>query len=427
MVRFFDRRWLAALAGLACVATAFALMSGPSRAATKSCNGTPASFLLVTNLSNNIGGGQISKDLAYGYRAAAAAINKTCQLGRPIKFIACDDKASPNGAADCGRQAVAAKAFGVSSYTGFGEQYAAPVIAAKIPLVPFSGNSATESTSPLSFPFGDSIPTVLAVLPAAKALGAKRLAYLHLDLPSIGFLLSIIKKTASHFGIQIVSDIPVPLTASDMTTYTSQALAANPQALTTIVAPTQLTAIFKQVVAQGKNPAKFPLIAAGNVMNPTTIASLPKNVTNGMIVSSWGLNPNSPSDGNTPAVKQYLRELKAAKQPSGPRDATASGLAAWSELHVIADALKAKHLAPTAANLPRALLTSKMPALSVKYGSIPRDFRKNPFTSDPTLKNFRIHSDKIYYYRINAKQQPIRLTPKAVSIQKTPRFTKSSK
>ena len=217
MVRSFDRRWLAAFAGLACVTTAFALMSGPSRAATKSCKGTPAVFLLDTNLSNNIGGSQISKDLAYGYRAATAAINKTCQLGRPIKFIACDDKVSPNGAADCGRRAVAAKAFGVSSYTGFGENFTAPVVAAKIPLLPFSGNSATESTSPLSYPFGDSIPIVLSALPAAKALGAKKLAYLHLDVPSIGFLLNLVRKAASHFGIQIVSDIPVPLTATDMT------------------------------------------------------------------------------------------------------------------------------------------------------------------------------------------------------------------
>ena len=146
-----------------------------------------------------------------------------------------------------------------------------------------------------------------------------------------------------------------------------------------------------------------------------------------MIVGSWSINPNSPSDRNTRAVKQYMRELKAAKQPRGPRDATASGLAAWGELHVIADALKAKHLAPTAANIPRALRTSKMPALSVKYGGVPRDFRKNPFASDEVLKNFRIFSDKIYYYRINAKQQPIRLVSKAVSIQKTPKFIKSSK
>ena len=37
-----------------------------------------------------------------------------------------------------------------------------------------------------------------------------------------------------------------------------------------------------------------------------------------MIVASWSLNPNSPSDRNTPAVKQYMRELKAAKQPTRP-------------------------------------------------------------------------------------------------------------
>ena len=36
-----------------------------------------------------------------------------------------------------------------------------------------------------------------------------------------------------------------------------------------------------------------------------------------MIIVGWTLNPDSPSDRNKPAVKQYLRELKAAKQSTG--------------------------------------------------------------------------------------------------------------
>ena len=67
-----------------------------------------------------------------------------------------------------------------------------------------------------------------------------------------------------------------------------------------------------------------------------------------------------------------------------------------------------------------------MPAITQKYGLVPRDFRKNPFASDEALKNFRIFSDKVYYYRINAKQQPIRLVSKPASIQKTPKFIKKS-
>jgi ABC-type branched-subunit amino acid transport system substrate-binding protein len=420
MVKLFDRRWLAGLAGLACVAAVFAVMSGPSRAATKSCSGSPAAFSLVANLSNTASGVQIAKDIAGGFRAAAAAINKSCELGRPLKLIVCDEQNSPNVAAACGREAAAAKVFGVAGYTSYGDSYAPPVVAAQIPIMPFAASSSTEASSPLSYPFGDSIPVVMSSLPAAKALGIKRLALLRLDVPSIGFLIGLVKKQAARFGIQIV-EVPVPPTATDMTTYVAQALAANPDSLTAIVGPASLSAIFKQVRTQGKT---FPLISFSSSMTPATIKSLPRNITNGLVLANWSRDPASPSERNNPAVKQYLRELKAAKQPSGPRDVTTNSLAAWGELHSIADAFKAKRLAPTAANVPRAMLTSKMPTITQKYGLIPRDFRKNPFASDPTLKNLRIFSSTSFYYRINSKQQPIALVSKPVSILKTPTFIK---
>ena len=102
--------------------------------------------------------------------------------------------------------------------------------------------------------------------------------------------------------------------------------------------------------------------------------------------------------------------------------ATANGLAAWGEMHSIADALKASRLAPTAANIPRALLTSKMPAITQKYGMVPRDFRKPAFPNDPTLKNLRIFSNTAYYHRINAKREPISVVSTPVSVLETPKF-----
>ena len=315
MVGFLDRRWLAAFAGLACVVAAFALMSGPSRAAAKKgCSGSPVGFSVVTDLSNNAAGLQVSPEVVSGFRAAAAAITKSCELGRPLKIIACDDKGSPNGAASCGRDAVAAKVLGVAAYTGFGDSYSPPVLAAQIPILPITASSASESSSKLSYPFGDPVPVVLSTLPAAKAAGAKRIALLHLDLPSIGFFINLVKKQAGRFGMQ-VSDVPVPPTATDMTTYVAQALAGKPQAISTIVGPAQASAIFKQVRAQG---AKIPLITGSNVMTPSTIASLGKNVTNNMIITGWALNPTSPSDRGKPAVKQYLSELKAAEAARRP-------------------------------------------------------------------------------------------------------------
>ena len=399
-----------------------AATSGQAATTSTSCNGSPAKLSVITNLSNTGAGAQVATDVVGGFKAAAAAINATCELGQPIEIVACDDQASPNGGANCGRKAVADKVFGVAAYTGTGDSYSPPVLAAKIPLVPWLASSASESTSKLSFPFGDAIPIIMADAPAAKAAGANSLAMLHLDIPAVKFLVDLAKQQADAVGVKIAADVPVPLTASDMGTYTAQALDANPESLTTIVAPAQASAIFKQVVAQGKDPSTFPLITGANAMTPATIKSLPSDVTDGMVIIAWSLDPNSPSDRDKPPVKQYLSELAAAKLPAGPLDATANGLAAWGEMHSIADALKATGLKPTAENLPRALVTDQMPTITQKYGQVPRDFRKPAFPDNPALKNLRIFSQDAYYYKINAEGQPVAQVSEPTSVLTVPTF-----
>ena len=98
--------------------------------------------------------------------------------------------------------------------------------AAKIPIMPFTASSAEESTNKLSYPFGDPVTAVLATLPGVKAVGANRLAMLHLDVPAVGFFVDLVKKQAGRFGMKVAGDVPVAVTASDMTTYVAQALAA---------------------------------------------------------------------------------------------------------------------------------------------------------------------------------------------------------
>ena len=102
MIRHLGRRRFAALASVACVGAVFASGCGSSekKETQSACSGSPASFSVITNLSTTTAGAQVSKDIVAGFRAAAAAINESCELGRPVKILACDDKFSPNGAAE---------------------------------------------------------------------------------------------------------------------------------------------------------------------------------------------------------------------------------------------------------------------------------------------------------------------------------------
>ncbi len=423
MVRSFNR--LLVCAALACTLVGLALASGASGASgaatKKGCGRSAARFMVITNLSNNQPGAQISPDIVAGYRAAAAAMSKSCELNRPVKIVACDDQNTPNGDAACGRAAVADKVSGVFGYAAAGDSYAAPVTAAKIPILPFTASSASESTSPLSFPFGNPIPVILGQMDGLAAEGSKHVAILYLDVPAVQFFVNLLEHQASLVGVKIAATIPVPVTASDMSTYVAQAVAAGADGLVSVVAPSALTTIFKDAVAQGKNPKTFHMVAGANVMNPQALHSLPQSVSNGMLVAGWSLNPRSPSDTSTAPVKQYLQELAAAKQ-SGSSLVTADGLAAWGEMHAIADALKAKHMAPTAANVPKALVRANMPAITQKYGLVPSSFKTTAFPTTPALKGLRIFSKYVLFYRINAKGKSIRLTPHPVSVLSKPTF-----
>jgi ABC-type branched-subunit amino acid transport system substrate-binding protein len=379
----------AAAAAMTVTATALA-----SSSKTAACTGPTFKVGAITNISNPAGSQQ-TPELPAGLKAAAAALTKSCELGGPVQVHLCDDKFNPNDAAACGRDMVSYHPAVVFTYSGFGDSYFPAVTAAGIPIIPINATSQEENTSPNSYPLGFPIASLIGQVSLCADIGRTKLALPVLDIPSVTFLVGIADKAAKAFGVTI-KEIPVPLTATDMSGFAGQAIAAGANCAVTVIGPAQLVGFFQGIRQQGATPKQIAFVGSTLTLTAPARAALGSAV-HGMILAAWAWNT---ADTSRPSVVQEIREWKAAKQPTGLLD-TLVGPSAWGGLHMVADALKAARLAPTAANIPRALKQKSVFKLSAKYGLNPLDYSQPAFATDPVLKSLRIFSRYMSVFQVN--------------------------
>ncbi|MER5729237.1 ABC transporter substrate-binding protein [Streptomyces sp. NPDC002138] len=83
--------------------------------------------------------------------------------GHKLHVLTCNEHNTASGAADCARQAIAAKAVAVvGSYSQYGRAFMAPLEAENIPFIGGYGVSAEEFQSTLSYPVNGGQPVLLA-------------------------------------------------------------------------------------------------------------------------------------------------------------------------------------------------------------------------------------------------------------------------
>ncbi|MFI6148276.1 ABC transporter substrate-binding protein [Streptomyces sp. NPDC051109] len=83
--------------------------------------------------------------------------------GHKLRVLTCNEKNTPNGAADCARKAIDEKAVAVvGSYSQHGRAFMAPLEAEGIPFIGGYGVSSEEFQSTLSFPVNGGQPVLLA-------------------------------------------------------------------------------------------------------------------------------------------------------------------------------------------------------------------------------------------------------------------------
>jgi ABC-type branched-subunit amino acid transport system substrate-binding protein len=114
-----------------------------------------------------------------GAKAAAWAVNAAGGIkGRPLDIQVCDDQFDPGKSAGCARLAVSGGVVAyVGAYTGQGDRYMPILEKAGIPSVGNVAVSASENTSPLSYPVGSGAAVALAGVGAMMGkLGCQKIA-----------------------------------------------------------------------------------------------------------------------------------------------------------------------------------------------------------------------------------------------------------
>ena len=169
-----------------------------------------------------------------------------------------------------------------------------------------------------------------------------------MDLPRLASVVGNINfatAAAPAMGLQVMK-IPIPLTATDMTPYVAQGLAAGADSMIATVGPASLVASIKALQQSGKDltSGNFHYRRRFDIVHSEDGASRRGEHRHGVAIVS---NFLSPTDTSNPIVKQYLAELQAANQPNDPLSVTLLGLGAWAGMHMLADRLSAMHLAPT--------------------------------------------------------------------------------
>jgi len=375
-------------ATLALTAVVFAALAASGVAAAKSsaCNGAAVKVGVINNVSNNAGA-QTSPELNAGLKAAGAAITASCELGGPIQFVSCDEKFDPNTAAECGRQMVAAKPIAVYTYASFADSYLPAVSAAGIPIIPINATSQGENTNPDSYPLGFPIAALIGEVQLAASTGHKKLALAVLDIPAVQFFVGLAQKAAKGFGLTVVKSIAIPPTATDMSGYAGQVISSGADSLIPIIGPAQLVPLFQGIRQQGVSSKKIAFVGSLLTMTPQAISALGSSA-HGIILGSWAWPASNTKQAS---IRQYVKEMKATGASSSLIN-TLIGVTGWGGLHMLADALKAAKLSPTTENVPKALQTKAVLALSQKYALNPLSYTKPAFATDPVLKNFRIFS-----------------------------------
>lgn len=394
-----------ALAVAVAVLTAGALLSACSSSksdaahdgtsAASNCTGAPVKFGVIAVLTGDTVA-KATPDVPAGAEAAAAALTRSCELGRPVKVVTCDTKNNPNQAAVCGRKMVSEKVVAYMGMDVNGATWFPIAAAAKIPEIGGNGLDSVQVSSPLWFPLTGNVhdASAYATIAASVMEQPAKVAVLPLDNPGTAFFVDFFKAQTLALGGEFAGSFPVPATTVDMSQFTAQVKNSGANAVFPIIGGDQFTGLVQQMGAQGMSLKDNVVINLGSAAD----CQLLKQVGDA-VEGLWLVDTAWPVvwDTNNAGAEQYVDELKAANLPSESCDRGEFGVQAWSAVHIMADLLKGS---PTmdAATLVTKLDTSGPINRPELPGPI--DFSKNAFPNDPVLSHLRIFSKNFFVSRV---------------------------
>src|SRR4051812_9746186 len=122
---------------------------GAATTTTVPCTGSPLRLTTITGLTGPGAFPSVAPPLQGAYKADQQSVNATCELGRPLEIVVCDDKSDPNQATKCGRDAAGDGSLALFGNAGL---YDTGTTAANLPAVLTNGATNFDLTNERSFP-----------------------------------------------------------------------------------------------------------------------------------------------------------------------------------------------------------------------------------------------------------------------------------
>lgn len=342
---------VAALGMAACGSTS----SSTSSSASSSSQSSPLTIVDISTLTTPGQSLDVFPEAPAGANAAANAINQQGGIdGHPIRIVVCDDQASPNQAAVCGREAVSDHAVAVTSQSLFSSSYIKELAAANIPLVGNNVIGPADFTSPYSFPIGASVLSSYS----AGALGLIKLGATKVGIARIDTSLNIITANSvvaavKSGGGQFTTDVAVPTTVSDYGSYAQDLKQSGANGVVLIESEAASVGIIQAAAELGYHP-KW-VIPVGTLTD-AQMKQLAPLVDGAVAPTALPLTV----DTALPGMNTFISQMKAeqARGDSAAATLDQTSLTTWLAVYAIADTLKG-----STGSITSTVLLSKLRAL----------------------------------------------------------------
>lgn len=317
-------------AGCVCIlAAACSSSSGSSSAGSSStpagttgagtATGSPIVF------SSILGPLQPADDQA-GINAAIDDINAHGGVdGHPLKVIYCMETGDANSAAACARSAVANKSVvaEVSDDSNYGSAIDPILASAGVPMIGGGAFTPADFSSKDFFAYNaETFETVGEATLAAGQLHAKKIYMPYIDVPAGRELPPLMNAVLKPAGLSLDGSIPIPATATDLSSYVAAVKQANPDVIITALT-TDLAGRF--VLTARQEGLTTPIFVLGGVYDPYTIQTqLGSAATNLYVVARLNLA--------SPAAAQMNADLNTYDPNYKKRNDQI--LARWGAVHL---------------------------------------------------------------------------------------------
>jgi ABC-type branched-subunit amino acid transport system substrate-binding protein len=336
-----------AIACLVCVAAAATAFGHGAAHATKASR--PVDLWVM----EDYGGTAFQTTAYYGDLAAADVLNASGGLdGHKVVLKRCSSKGSVTLATACAQQAVADRnAIAMVGDTLFGSVVDPIVQQAKLPYVGQDYLSGADGTTPDVFPLDPTAAGAAGALVPFYKSGVKPLAIVvgAYGQASEQFAASSSSLLALGTGQTLAGKIEIPPTATDLSSYASQAASGAYGGIWLALGDTVAVTFIRAYEAAGGKASQVVCIAS--TCTPNFIKGIGAANANGIHL---GLT-NVPYSANVPGMKALIAALKKYA-PTAPSDQLT--LTGWAQMQILEDALKG------ASTLSRAVVLARMAHLT---------------------------------------------------------------